>query len=155
MTTLGNNGITYRIAQLQDIDLVYDFELSRTAVLGADEYEQMMSVWSSSFRKESLEHYFKLGWSFIATDNDQKIVGFFLGQPLLFFAQQTQTLWIEHIAAVDSDVATELVDVFYRLAREKHFQRVICSDQILKMKLNKEFPFQPWELSIQYLKTTK
>ena len=138
MTTLGNNGITYRIAQLQDVESVYNFELAETSVQGVDEYEKMMSVWSSSFRKESLEHYFKLGWSFIASDAKLKIVGFFLGQPLLFFAQQTQTLWIEHVSAIDSSVTTELVDVAYRLAREKHFQRVLCSDKICKLKLDKK-----------------
>ena len=149
------NEISYRIAQLDDVESVYEFELQKTSVSGADEYEKMMAVWSSPFRKESLEHYFKLGWSFLALDSARRVVGFFLGQPLLFFDQQTQSLWIEHVSANNLFISTELVDIAYRLAREKHFQRVLVSENIKSLNLEKPFPFQKWERSISYLKTTK
>jgi len=129
MTTT-NNSVTYRIAQLTDIDSVYDFEIKQNFNEGTDEFENMMAVWSSAYRKESLEHYFKLGWSFIALNSQSEIVGFFLGQPLLFLDAQTQTLWIEHVSAKNIVVTTELIDVAYRLAREKHFQRVLLSEHL-------------------------
>ena len=147
--------VTYRIAQLDDVESIYAFELGQTSKSTDDEFETMMAVWSSPFRKESLEHYFKLGWSFIAFDTKKEVVGFFLGQPLLFFDQQTQSLWIEHVSAVNASISTELVDIAYRLAREKHFQRVLLSEKIQQLNLQKAFPFQKWERSIQYLKTTK
>ena len=147
--------VTYRIAQLEDVESIYNFELGQTSKSTDDEFEAMIAVWSSPFRKESLEHYFKLGWSFIALDSKKEVVGFFLGQPLLFFDQQTQSLWIEHVSAVNSTILTELVDIAYRLAREKHFQRVLISEKIQHLNLQKTFPFQKWERTIQFLKTTK
>lgn len=147
--------VTYQIAQLDDVESVYSFELAQTNVSSNDDFEKMMAVWSSPFRKESLEHYFKLGWSFIAFDSKKNVVGFFLGQPLLFFDQQTQSLWIEHVSGVNPTISTELVDIAYRLAREKHFQRVLLSEKIQQLNLQKSFPFQKWERTIQFLKTTK
>lgn len=147
--------MTYRIAQLDDVETVYNFELGQTSQSSDDEFEKMIAVWSSPFRKESLEHYFKLGWSFIAFNAKKEVVGFFLGQPLLFFDQQTQSLWIEHVSGINSTISTELVDIAYRLAREKHFQRVLLSEKIQKLDLQKSFPFQDWERTIQFLKTTK
>ena len=127
--------IHYRIAQLDDVDAVYDFEFKQKLSNIADEYEQQMAVWTSAFRKESLEHYFKLGWSFLALNEKNEIQGFFLGQTLLFFDHQTQTLWLEHLSAANLDISTELVDIAFRLSREKHLQRVLLSDSIQKMNL--------------------
>ena len=147
--------IHYRIAQLADVEKVYLFETNKRFSHIVDEYEQQMAVWSEPFRKESLEHYFKLGWSFLALSKNNEIIGFFLGQPLLFFANHTQTLWLEYISAIDISVSTELVDIAYRLAKEKHFQRVLLSEDIQAMNLEKQFPFQKWEKNINFLKTTK
>ena len=155
MMNAATQEITYRIAQLDDVESIYDFELAQTSKKSDDDFEKMMAVWSSPFRKESLEHYFKLGWSFIAFDLHKNVLGFFLGQPLLFFDQQTQSLWIEHVSAVSADIATELVDIAYRLAREKHFQRVLVSEKTKQLDLQKPFPFQNWERTIHFLKTTK
>ena len=147
--------IHYRIAQLDDVQAVYEFEFKQKLSNIADEYEQQMAVWTSAFRKESLEHYFKLGWSFLALNEKNEIQGYFLGQTLLFFDHQTQTLWLEHLSAANLDISTELVDIAFRLSREKHLQRVLLSDSIQKMNLKKSFPFQTWERSIDFLKTTK
>ena len=58
--------IHYRIAQIADVEAVYNFEFNLKMSAIPDEYERQMAVWSSAFRKEALEHYFKLGWSFVA-----------------------------------------------------------------------------------------
>lgn len=150
-----SESVTYRIAQLSDVDMVYDFEMKQKFTANADEMETMMAVWSSPFRKESLEHYFKLGWSFLAINSKNEVTGFFLGQPLLFFDNQTQTLWIEHVSATDLAITTELVDIAYRLSREKHFQRVLISQSIENLKLEKQLPFQKWDRTTSFLKTTK
>lgn len=147
--------VTYRIAQLSDVDAVYDFEMKQKFTDADDEMETMMAVWSSSFRKEALEHHFKLGWSFIGSNSKNQVVGFFLGQPLLFFDAQTQTLWVEYVSAINLAITTELVDIAYRLAREKHFQRVLISESIQHLKLEKVLPFQKWDRSTSLLKTTK
>lgn len=120
-----------------------------------DEVENQMMVWNSFFRKESLEHYFKTGWSFLALDADQNIVGFFMGQALLFMDKQTQSLWVEYISASNPEIYTELVDIAYRLSREKHFQKVLFSDVVQGQALTKSFPFKEWERTVSYLKTTK
>lgn len=147
--------IHYRIAQIADVEDVYNFEFNLKMSAIQDEYERQMAVWSSAFRKEALEHYFKLGWSFVALNQKNEIQGFFLGQALLFFDHQTQTLWLEYLSGVNSEIETELVDIAYRLAKEKHLQRVLLSEAIQKMNLTKSFPFQKWERSVQFLKTTK
>ncbi len=77
--------IHYRIAQLADVDAVYDFEFRLKMSGIADEYERQMAVWSSAFRKESLEHYFKLGWSFLALSQKNEVQGFFPGPSFTFF----------------------------------------------------------------------
>ncbi|MEK6627997.1 MAG: hypothetical protein AABY53_05175 [Bdellovibrionota bacterium] len=147
--------ISYRIAQLDDVENVFDYEYKKNYSAEIDEIENQIMVWNSFFRKESLEHYFKSGWSFLALDSQQKIVGFFMGQALLFLDKQTQSLWVEHISASTSEIYTELVDIAYRLSREKHFQKVLFSDIVQKQSLTKNFPFTEWERSVSYLKTTK
>ncbi len=147
--------ITYRIAQLEDVNEVFNYEYQKNYEAGADEIENQIMVWNSFFRKESLEHYFKSGWSFIAHDQDNKIVGFFMGQALLFMDKQTQSLWVEYVSADNALIYTELVDIAYRLSREKHLQKVLFSSVVLEQPLTRSFPFTEWERSISYLKTTK
>lgn len=146
---------TYRIAQLDDVDFVHQFEVNQRFGNEAESFENKMQIWDSSFRKEALEHYFKLGWSFLAHDLSGHLVGFFLGQPLLFLDKQTQTLWVEYVSAVNIEVKTELIDIAYRLSREKHFQRVLLSTEFQNENLTKPFPFQKWDRSTSSLKTTK
>ncbi len=78
-----------------------------------------------------------------------------MGQPLLFVDKQTQSLWVEYVSADSDTIFTELVDIAYRLSREKHFQRVLLSEEVRNQKLTKEFPFQKWDRNIVTLKTTK
>lgn len=151
--------ITYRIAQLDDVESVFNYEykkqFSAPPETDPDEIENQIQVWNSFFRKEALEHYFKSGWSFLALDSRQNILGFFMGQALLFLDKQTQSLWVEYISAANSEIYTELVDIAYRLSREKNFQKVLFSDGIKQQPLTKKFPFIDWERTVSYLKTTR
>lgn len=148
--------ILYRIAQLEDVENVFSYEYEKNfSSKDISDIEKQMLVWDSFFRKESLEHYFKSGWSFIALNQNSEVVGFFMGQALLFLDKQTQSLWIEYISANNMDIYTELVDIAYRLSREKHFQKVLFSQVVTEQKLNKEFDFKKWERVVSYLKTTK
>lgn len=146
---------TYQIAQLADVEAVFKFESILKFGAEVESIESKMLIWDSSYRIEALEHYFKLGWSFIAQNQKKEIVGFFLGQPFLFMDKQTQTLWIEYVSAINDEVKTELIDIAYRLSREKHFQRVLLSSDFEKESLSKSFPFQKWERRTSILKTTK
>lgn len=153
--TSSQQTINYRIAELADVEAVFEFEMRQRFSQEADEFETMMAVWNSAFRKEALEHYFKLGWSFIAYNEKKEICGFFMGQPLLFFDKQTQTLWIEHASAIDLSILGDLIEIAYKLAREKHFQRVVLPKEIQNLNLNKSLPFQNWERENSFFKTTK
>lgn len=146
---------TYRIAQLDDVEQVLQFAIEMNFPEDPESFENKMQVWDSSYRKEALEHYLKLGWSFLAFDSNQKLVGFFLGQALLFLDKQTQTLWVEYICAKNDEVKTELIDIAYRLSREKHFQRVLLPAELQTEKLTKPLPFQKWDRTTALLKTTK
>lgn len=146
---------TYRIAQLDDVDQVFEFAIAMNFPDDPESFENKMHVWNSSYRKEALEHYLKLGWSFVAFDSDRNLVGFFMGQPLLFLDKQTQTLWIEYLCAKNEEVKTELIDIAYRLSREKHFQRVLLPAELQTEELTKPFPFQKWDKVTSLLKTTK
>ncbi len=158
---------TYQIAQLSDVENVFNYEcnkhfnmqVSQTASDVSTEIgqqiEKQIMVWNSFFRKEALEHYFKTGWSFLALDSQQNIVGFFMGQALLFLDKQTQSLWVEYISGATPQIYTELVEIAYRLSREKHFQKVLFSEVVQQQPLTKQFSFTDWERKVSYLKTTR
>lgn len=148
------SSVTYRIAQLQDVESAYQYEYCKNFPENTDEIENQIAVWGSFYRKESLEHYFKTGWSFVAVDEQEKVCGFFMAQPLLFFDRQTQTLWVEYMSASNQEILSQLVDIAYRLSREKHFQRVLLAAE-LENQLTQKFPFQPWQRNFNLLKTTK
>lgn len=145
-----------RIAQTEDLESIYQFELNKLGETIKDESERMMAVWSSKFRREALEHYLPMGWSFIAIDpDDQEIGAYFLAQPMLFIEGQTQSLWLEHIQFSSIEARDLLCELAYKLAREKHFQRVYFpnSNQVL----NALKPFNPtaWGPNHLMLKTTR
>lgn len=147
--------INYRIAQIEDVDLVYQYAQCKLKVQIPDEMELMMKIWESRFRKEALEHYLKLGWSFIAYTENQPILGFFLGQPLLFFEAQTQTLWVEMLEGDDFKIQSELADIAIRLSRDKHFQKVILPSMVSTLHFEKLHNFQKWSDTCVWVKTTK
>ena len=109
-----------KIMTPDDMDNVFTFEMMRLPGQGID---QEMKAWHAPWRREALEHYSKLGWSFLQR-RDGKVAGYILCQPVLFFQSWTQTLWIEHVGAVDEKLGEELIEIAYRWARDKHLQKV-------------------------------
>ncbi len=129
MTNHEANGkeIQFQVIGPLDIEEIYSFAEARLIAAIPDESERMFASWVAKWRRESLEHHLKLGWSFVAR-REGKIVGFFLAQPFMFFRSQTQTVWVEHIEAQDELVRRALIDVAVRVGREKHMQRVLFAD---------------------------
>lgn len=147
--------INFRIAQLDDVSLIYQFAENRLRAQFSDEMELMMQVWNSRFRKEALEHYLKLGWSFMAYDENQKLLGFFLGQPFLFFQGHTQSLWVELLMAENFKIEADLAEIAIKLSRDKHFQKVVLPKSVETLHFEKSYQFQKWSDECVWVKTTK
>ncbi|MCK6599227.1 MAG: hypothetical protein L6Q37_12755 [Bdellovibrionaceae bacterium] len=121
-----------RTIQFEDVNEILDFEEKKLLETMSDESDRIFARWNSKWRQESLEHYSKLGWSFLARNKEipsthsaeGALVGYFTAQPLLFLDGQTQSLWIEHLAYNSLQARDQLSELAYKLAREKHFQRV-------------------------------
>ncbi len=109
----------------EHIDAVYEFEKSHLPS-GMSELEIEMQSREKPWRRESLSHYSGLGWSFVAEKNG-KILGYLLGQPILFFNNWTQTLWVEHLSFIVPEVGQELMDSTIRWAKSKHLQKVVMN----------------------------
>ena len=109
------------------VPAVFDYEKNQ---LGSDlsEIQAEMKSWDQSWRKESLDHYSKLGWSFVAQEGET-IRGYVLAQPILYFNNWTQTLWVEYLKADDPKTAHELMDVVIRWSKSKHLQKVILNGE--------------------------
>ena len=120
--------LVFQTLGLADIDEVYAYAKRRLALDIPDEVERRFRSWEVAWRREALEHYLKLGWSFIVrrdVGNGLQTVGFFLAQPFLFFRGQTQTVWVEHVEADDAETTAALIEVAIKVAREKNFQRAL------------------------------
>ena len=113
-----------------------------------------MKSWETPWRKESLEHYSKLGWSFVAL-KDGEVCGYILGQPILFFNNWTQTLWVEHLSFQEEEVGFQLMDVAIRWAKTKHLQKVIVNSQTKNLSFIEEKFSGFKENSYLHLSTTK
>ncbi len=156
--------IVHQVLSLPDLEEVYSYATRRLQLSEPNDQDRIFKSWSAKWRRESLEHYLKLGWSFIARDEQRldgqgrpEAVGFFLAQPFLFFRGQTQTLWVEHVEADDVKIETVLVDIAVRVAREKHLQRVLFGESDALTESLKPWPATPLELEekISVVKTTK
>lgn len=91
--------------------------------------ERMMAMWKTRWRTEAITHYFKTGWSFVATrEND--FVGYFMAQPIIHFRGQTQSVWVEYLECHDEVARQGLIEIVIRVAREKHIQRVLFSNDL-------------------------
>ena len=119
--------LVFQTLGLTDIDEVYAYAERRLVLEIPDEIERRFRSWEVAWRREALEHYLKLGWSFIVR-RDQQVVGFFLAQPFLFFRGNTQSVWVEHVEADDSETTQALIEVAVRVAREKNFQRALFAN---------------------------
>jgi hypothetical protein len=108
----------------QHINEIIEMERAKLNEEYADPMDAELNSWHAHWRKEALEHYLPLGWSFGIFENN-RLSAFFLAQPFLFLGGLTQTLWVEYLSASNADKTAELIDLAYRVARDKHFQRVL------------------------------
>lgn len=146
--------LIYQVLSPSDQEEILQFAQKNLENSIPDETERMFRSWTVKWRTEALQHYLRLGWSFIVRREGQ-VVGFFLGQPFLFFRGNTQTLWVEHIEALDEEVRAGLIDVAVRVAREKHLQRVLFADaEQSKNELERWKPIK-FADAIAEIKTTK
>jgi hypothetical protein len=147
--------LNLRVIQPTEIDEILEYENRRLTELVPNETDRMFQAWHSRWRKESLEHYIPQGWSFLARDVDNSLIGYFLAQPLLFFDGQTQSLWVEHLQSSSLQARDSLTELAYKLSREKHFQRVYFPNN--PTILNSVRPYKPeeWNAQTLFVKTTK
>lgn len=146
----------HRVILMEDLQDILDLENKKLQETYPDEMERMIAGWNSKFRVEALNHYIPMGWSFIAREEEtNNIMGYFIGQPLLFFEGQTQSLWVEHVQYCSLQARDELCELAYKLGRDKHLQRVYFPTEngvANSVKAFKPETFQPGTLVV---KTTK
>lgn len=153
----------YKIIQKSDLDELFNYEMDRLKDEIPNEDERMIQSWNTRWRKEALEHYSGLGWSFLARDTEIPsasskeglLVGYFIAQPLLFIDGKTQSLWVEHIQFSSLQVRDELCELAYKLAREKHFQKVFIPNIGSIINSISSFKPEPWNHNAFSIKTTK
>jgi len=134
-----SSSLDTRILLLTDRDLITQFETERLTATIKDPMDREMRAWDARWRGEALEHYLPQGWSF-GTFQEDKMLGYFLGQPYLFHRGLTQTLWIEHLSATTPAAARELVEVAHKWARDKHLQTVLLENNASSEFILEEFP---------------
>jgi hypothetical protein len=106
-------------------EMILDFE---SQLLGENpSFEQKMKTWDARWRSEALDHYLPMGWSF-GVLNEGRLSSYLLAQPFVFFRGLTQTLWVEWIGASNQDSASQVIEVAYRWARDKHFQKLVLEE---------------------------
>jgi hypothetical protein len=143
-----------KVIQASEIEEILSFENRKLTESIQNPTERALESWNSRWRKEALEHYLSLGWSFLARDGDQ-LAGYFLAQPLLFFDNQTQSLWVEHIQFTSLQVRDALCELAYKLSREKHFQRVYFPQGSSIANAIKPLSPSDWNPGVALVKTTK
>lgn len=114
-----------QVLRLDDLEKIIHFEKSKLLNRIEDEFERELAGWQASWRKESLEHYLPLGWSFGLFSHTGELLGYFIAQPQLFVRGMMQTLWVERLSANGSEHSSTLIEIAYGLAREKHFQKIL------------------------------
>lgn len=144
----------FQVLSLDDLDQVTAFAQENLARAVSDEAERTFISWDARWRRESLEHYLRLSWSFVAR-RQGRIVGFFLAQPLRYMGGHTQTLWVEHIEAGQPEVVEALIDLAIRSARGEHLQRVLFSNAESLTAALAKWPHTALADKIVEVKTTK
>lgn len=147
--------LAFQVLSSNDLEEIFAFAENNLRAEMPDDVERTFHIWMVKWRKEALEHYLKLGSSFIARNPNKEVVGFYLAQPLLYFRGQNQTYWIEHVEARDPQVKEALVEVAVRHAREKHVQRVLFADAHALMPQLMKWSAQLITDEIAEVKTTK
>lgn len=145
-----------RVIQSEDLPIILELEERKLQEAYPDETERMIAGWNSKFRVEALNHYIAVGWSFLAIDQEtQKLMGYFIAQPLLFFDGQTQSLWVEHVQYNTLQARDELCELAYKLSREKHLQRVYFPNENGVPNSVQSFKPELWKPGTLQVKTTK
>lgn len=150
-------------ATIDNLEEILAYENNKLKEIHSTEIEQSLARWNSRWRQESLEHYLKLGWSFVLRDgemsnpesSDGTLLGYFLAQPLLFLDGQTQSLWIEHISYINLSARDQLCEFAYKLAREKHLQKIYFPSQGSVLNSVTSFKAIPWSPEVVQVLTTK
>ena len=141
-----------QILQSSDQDQIMEFERQLNP---NPDMEWTMKSWSAPWRAESLQHYLPQGWSFGVWNEQKQMTGYFLAQPHLFMDSQTQSLWVEHVQAIQDSLRAELCEIAIKLSREKHFQRVYFSDSLKSIVQNLSFKPENWAQAPFFVKTVK
>ncbi|RYZ89117.1 MAG: hypothetical protein EOP06_09815 [Proteobacteria bacterium] len=152
-----------RVVQMQDLQEILDFENAKLIEAIPDEMERTLHSWNVRWRKEALEHYLSLGWSFLARDPDKVstssdeglLVGYYIAQPLLFIEGQTQSLWVEHLQYASLQARDELCELAYKICREKHFQKVFFPNASGLNNSLSAFKAEVWNPAVMHIKTSK
>lgn len=156
-------GFDCRVIQPSDLQELLDYEQRKLVESVPDETERQIQAWHAPWRREALEHYLPLGWSFLARDRDVSnpqspegaLVGYFIAQPFLFVGGQTQSLWVEHLAYSSLQARDELAELAYKLAREKHFQRAFFPNVSGIANSVSAFKAENWAAPVLSVKTAK
>lgn len=147
--------LNLKVLQLSDLEEILDFEKKKLSESISDEMEREFAAWNGRWRREALEHYLPMGWSFLARDHDSQIIGYFIAQPLLFLDGQTQSLWVEHLQFSSLQARDELCELAYKLAKEKHLQKVYFPQQNTIENAVKALKAETWSPGVLHIKTTK
>lgn len=147
--------VNCRIVCDSDVDRLIQFEEEKLNQNYPNEVEREMARWRSKARPECLKYYAQVGWSFLA-EKEGELLGFVLAQPLSFLSGFTQSLWVEYLSTRTLEARDILVDVMYRLAREKHLQGVYfpSDDPRLMNSLGRYNP-EIWKNAPIFVHTTK
>lgn len=114
-----------------------------------------LDQWSAPWREESLNHYLNLGWC-MGYFEDQKIKGYILVQPVLFFRGHTQSLWVESVRAETPEIFATLFEAIIRVAKEKHLQQVFFHQTLFQDFESQANAFKIESLSeFSFVKTTR
>ena len=143
-----------QVLQIDEIDEILALENQYLKDRVPDEMDRQIQSWNSRWRKESLEHYLPLGWSFSVRD-DSKLLGYFLGQAMIFFDGQTQSLWIEHLQFTNLQARDSLIELAVKLGREKHLQKVYFPNEPALQTVLLNYKAEVWSPSSLMVRTTK
>lgn len=150
--------LSFAVLQKTDVEFLLNYEKQKLLESTPDPMEREINSWNARWRKESLEHYLSLGWSFYAFDQekeDKPFAGYFLAQPMLFLDGQTQSLWVEHLSWTSLKARDLICEFPIKLAKDKHLQKVYLP-QINQVK-NSTAPYkgETWLPQVLEFKTTK
>jgi hypothetical protein len=116
-----------KILTEEHVERIFAFENDRR--LEGASFDDIMASWSSPWRKESLEHYAKTGWSFF--------------------------LHVEYLSGTTPEARAQLVEIVCKWAKDKHLQRVYLPEvQKDDLKLM-PFPIEYDQQNLWAVRTTK